>query len=34
YILLEISQKFGFENIDTLLAQIGAGKLSAYQVTT
>lgn len=33
-ILLEISQKFGFENIDTLLAQIGAGKLSAYQVTT
>ncbi len=34
YILSEISQKFGFENIDTLLAQIGAGKLSAYQVTT
>jgi len=34
YILSEISRKFGFENIDTLLAQIGAGKLSAYQVTT
>ena len=33
-ILLEISQKFGFENIDTLFSQIGAGKLSAYQVTT
>lgn len=33
-ILLEISQKFGFGNIDTFFSQIGAGKLSAYQVTT
>ncbi len=33
-ILSEISQKFGFENVDALFTQIGAGKLSAYQVTT
>jgi GTP pyrophosphokinase len=33
-ILSEISKKFGFENVDTLFAQIGAGKLSEYQITT